>query len=177
MSWLIHITLRRVKETATMALILRIMQTIKSKQGCIGKGIDKLSVKNMHPKQIENLINQSAQDRYEYFIRYCADFETVCGLVVGEDNWVIFRDQSGDEIFPLWPHPDLAEACCFDEHKEMNATPQLIGLESFINNCVPDMVEDNVLFSIFYSKDREGLAIDGMNLKSALQEEISGTWE
>ena len=131
----------------------------------------------MHAKQIENLLKQSPENRYEYFVRYCADFEEVWGLVVGEDNWVIFRDPEGDEIFPLWPHHDLAEVCRFEEHEKMGATPQPIDLESFIKNCIPDMVTDGVYFGIFYDRARVGLAVSGLTLKNDLEGEVGAIWE
>ena len=81
----------------------------------------------------------STEDRYTYFIRHCADFEQVWGLVVGEDNWVIFKDNEGDKIFPLWPHIELAELYCFEKHKKLGAKPQAINLEAFIQKCIPDM--------------------------------------
>lgn len=131
----------------------------------------------MHEKQIENLLKQSPEQRYEYFVRYSADFEQVWGLVVADDNWVIFKDADGEEIFPLWSHPDLAEACCFEEHKQMGAKPQAIGLESFIKNCIPDMVSDGVYFGIFYDKSRVGLVVEGEVLKVELEEEVRTVWE
>ena len=131
----------------------------------------------MHEKQIENLLKQSPEERYEYFVRYCADFEQVWGLVVGDDNWVIFKDANGDEIFPLWPHSDLAEVCCFEEHKKMGAKPQAISLDSFIKNCIPDMVSGGVSFGVFYDNKREGLAVEGRELKSAFEEEVKTVWE
>ena len=134
-------------------------------------------IKSMHERQIENLLKQSPEQRYEYFVRYSADFEQVWGLVVGEDKWVIFKDADGDEIFPLWSHPDLAAACCFEEHKQMGARPQAIALESFIQNCIPDMVSGEVRFGIFYDKSREGLVIEGETLKAALEDEVGSVWE
>ncbi len=86
-------------------------------------GTDMARDKAMNRKQIDNLLKMPSEERCSYFIRYCADFEEVWGLVVGEDNWVIFNDKEGDEIFPLWPHRDLAEECCFSEHRELGAEP------------------------------------------------------
>lgn len=133
--------------------------------------------KKMHDNQIQNLINLSAEERYEFFIRYCADFEEVWGLTVGEDNWVVFKDYNGDEIFPIWPHADLAESCCFDEHKDLNAKPQLMKLDSFMKNCIPDMISANVYFGIFFNHKREGLTVDGVTLKNAIEEEVKSVWE
>jgi hypothetical protein len=131
----------------------------------------------MHEKQIDNLLKQSPEERYNYFVRYCADFELVWGLVVGDNNWVIFKDAEGDEIFPVWSHADLAEVCCFKEHKEMGAKPQAISLDSFIKNCIPDMVSDGVYFGVFYDNEREGLVVEGGVLKAALEEEVGAVWE
>ena len=135
------------------------------------------NIKKMHEKQIVNLLKQSVEQRYEYFIRYCSDFEQVWGLVVEEDNWVIFKDNDGNEIFPLWPHHDLAEKCCFHEHKEMGAIPQAINLDSFINNCIPDMNNEGVVFGIFYDEFREGMIVDGNLLKEDILNETESTWE
>lgn len=131
----------------------------------------------MHDRQIENLLKQSAEQRYAYFVRYCAAFDEVWGLTVGQDNWVIFRDADGDDIFPVWPHSDLAEACCFEEHKSMGAKPQAMSLESFIQKCIPDMVSDGIYFGIFYDNTRKGLAVDGEILKAALEKEVKAVWE
>jgi len=83
----------------------------------------------------------------------------VCGLVVGVDNWVIFKDTDGDEIFPLWSHPDLAQACRFEEHKMMGAKPQVMSLESFVKNYIPNMIAEGVIFGIFYDSTRKGLRL------------------
>lgn len=153
------------------------MLITKSKLDCIDTGIKMTQNNKMHKKQIDNLSSLSPQERYKYFVRYCADFENVWGLTIGDDNWVIFKDEEGEEIFPLWPHADLAEACCFEEHKTMGAKPQSISLDSFIQNCIPDMISDKVFFGIFYNRDREGLAVDGNTLKEALENEINTVWE
>ncbi len=153
------------------------MLIIKSKLGCIGIGTKMTQHKKMHEKQIDNLLTLRPEERYDFFVRYCADFERVWGLTVGDDNWVIFKDKEGDDIFPLWPHPDLAEVCCFEEHKTMGAKPQSILLDSFLQNCIPDMISNKVLFGIFYNKDREGIAIEGNALKETLDNEINSIWK
>jgi hypothetical protein len=135
------------------------------------------NVPNMHDRQVENLLKLPPKDRLDYFVRYCADFEQVWGLVVGEDNWVLFKDEQGDEIFPIWSHPKLAETCCFEEHRVLNAKPQAMVLNSFLENCIPDMISNNVLFGVFYDKNRTGLSISGENLKIAIEDEIKSVWE
>ncbi len=133
--------------------------------------------KKMHEKQISNLLALSVEERFEFFVRYCADFEEVWGLVVSDDEWVIFKDSEGDEIFPLWPHKDLAELCCFEEHKQMGAKPQSIPLRAFIDECIPDMISQHVYFGVFYDKNRKGLAVSPEKLDYTLKDEIKSIWE
>ena len=126
----------------------------------------------MHLKQIENLLKLSSEDRVEYFVRYCADFEEIWGLTVDDNNWIIFKDAEGDEIFPLWPHKDLADFCAFDEHKEMGAKPSSISIYSFIEEFIGDPSLKDVYFGIFYNKNREALVLKGETLKEELEAEL-----
>lgn len=131
----------------------------------------------MHEKQISNLLALPVKERYDFFIRYCADFEEVWGLAVNEDKWVIFKDSEGDEIFPLWPHKNLAEVCCFKEHEQMGAIPQSIPMKEFLDDCLSDMALQHVLIGVFFDKNRKGVAVVPEELKQALQEEIRSIWE
>ena len=126
----------------------------------------------MHHKKIENLLKLSEDERLKFFVRYCADFEEVWGLVVEKDNWVTFTDSENDQIFPIWPHYDLAEYCCFSEHKKIKAMPQSITLEVFLEKCVPDMKDANIYFGVFYDRNKKGLAISPDKLKLYLEDEI-----
>lgn len=133
--------------------------------------------RKMHEKQISNLLKQSPKERYEFFIRYCAGFEEVWGLVVNEVNWIIFKDNEGDEIFPVWPHKDLAEKCIFDEHNDIGAIPKSITLQSFLEMCAPDMASQNVYFGVFYDTKRQGLVVTADKIKADLQREVESIWE
>ena len=108
-----------------------------------------------------------------FFVRYCADFEEVWGLVIGENNWVTFIDSEKDQIFPIWPHHDLAEYCRFIEHKKMDAKPQSIKLKAFLEKCIPDMKDKNIYFGVFYDENKKGLAILAEKLKKLLENQIA----
>lgn len=127
----------------------------------------------MHKKQIENLLKLTQLERYNYFIRYCTDFNEVWGLTVGgEENWVIFKTSNLGEVFPLWPHKDLALECMFQEHRDMGAVPESIPLDIFLEECVKDMEEDNVSFGVFYDLNREGLCVKPDVIKQDFNLEI-----
>lgn len=126
----------------------------------------------MHPKQIENLFKLTNQERVDYFMRYCADWEEVWGLAINDDDWIVFKDGDEDEIFPLWPHQDLAEYCAFEEHKEMGAEPRSISIYSFIDDFINDPDLKDVYYGIFYNKEREALVLKGEALKNGLEAEL-----
>ena len=129
----------------------------------------------MHPKKIENLLMLNANERYDYFIREVAGFENI--WVIGtNDGYIIFRDKEGDEILPIWPHDELAVRCTFKEHKEMGANPESIPLGSFLNSCIPDMVNNRVLFGVFYNDKREGIVVEGEKLLDDLKKEYKEIW-
>ena len=115
-------------------------------------------------------MNLTPQQRYDYFIRQVADFEEVWTIAV-DDGYIMFKDNEGDEIFPVWPHKELAELCCFEEHKAMGAFPESIEFGTFVNECIPDMIKGKVYFGVFYDKKRIGMAIDGNQLKEDLESE------
>lgn len=125
----------------------------------------------MHTKQIENLLNLNEEERVSYFIRYCSDWEEIWGLSVGDD-WIIFKDEDGDEIFPLWPHKELAELCAFSEHKEMGAKPKSISIYTFLDEFLQDEELKDVYYGIFYNKQRQALVLSSNTLKEELEAEL-----
>lgn len=126
-------------------------------------------MKNKNPDEILEL---SRKDRLKYFVRSCADNQRVWGLKK-DGNWLIIRDEDGDEIFPVWPHEVLADKCCFEEHKAVGAKAHAIAVDSFVNACIPDMLESSVGFGVFYDTRKKGLVIDGRELKAAIENELA----
>lgn len=126
----------------------------------------------MNQKQLQEALALSAADRYDYFVQCCAQYDQVWGLAVANDGWIIFNDAEGDEIFPVWPTEAHAKTCCFKEHKAQKAVPKAIKLSSFIERCIPDMHEEDILFGVFYDENGEGLSIEAELLHEAFIEEL-----
>jgi len=126
---------------------------------------------------MNNLIEYSPEERFDYFVRRCADFQEVWGLATECDNWIIFKDADGEEVFPLWPHQELAQECMFQEHRDIGAGPQRIELTSFLQKCAPDMDQQGVRFGVFYDRARIGIAVEAKLLKEALTNEIRNIWQ
>ncbi len=127
----------------------------------------------MHKDKIKNILNLSSEERYEYSIREIVKLGKVWAVAT-PDSWVMFVDESGDEIFPIWPHQEVAELCIFEELKVIGYFIKPIELDSFLKYCIPDMKEDDILFGVFYNEKRETLAITPDKLKIDLDEEYNG---
>lgn len=125
----------------------------------------------MHPKKIKNIINLTHQDRYDYFIREVVKLEKVWGISTPQ-NWVMFEDNEDEVIFPIWPHKEVAELCVFEELKLPDWKVEHIPLSKFVEYCIPDMLDENVIFGVFYNTNRSGLAINPKKLFNDLQSEI-----
>lgn len=125
----------------------------------------------MHPKKLENLLNLSPNDRYDYFIRNSVGYEKVWVLEVDNSQLVMFNDGE-DTILPVWPIEQLAQHCMFPEHRQMGAKPRCIQLDSFMDNCIPDMIRDKVFFGIFYNDEMEALIVPGDALKEDMSDQI-----
>lgn len=130
----------------------------------------------MKKQKLDNVLSLTADERYEYSIREFVQFEKVWVLGT-EEGYVSFKDNEGDEMFPIWPHRELVEECMFEEHRNMGAIPEFIFVESFVQNCIPDMIGEGVLFGVFYDRDRRGLAVDGAKLSEDIKFEFEEIWD
>ncbi|WP_255462680.1 DUF2750 domain-containing protein [Galbibacter sp. BG1] len=120
-------------------------------------------------KKISNIINLSAQERYDYFIRKIADFEEVWGLYDG-DGWAMTMDDGGRKAMPFWPEKEFAKLCAQNEWE--NYKPKAIGLDDFIEKWLVGMYKDNLKAVVFYTPNNKGLIIYPHKLKDDLEEEL-----
>lgn len=125
----------------------------------------------MNENKIENLLNLSENERFEYFVQQAVNFGEVW-TIANEKGYLIFKGNDKQEIFPVWTARELAERCMFQEHKEMGAVASKISLKSFLEQCIPDMESQGVSFGIFFNDKRAGLVISPEDLRFELDGEI-----
>ncbi|GHI01347.1 DUF2750 domain-containing protein [Neobacillus kokaensis] len=99
----------------------------------------------MNIKEVESVINQPPNLRYEYFIKKAADYEEVWGLY--DDGWATAQDDDGNTLIPIFPKKEFAEYCAVHEWNKFKAVP--IDLYEFIDKWLVGMKEDRVKPSIF----------------------------
>ncbi|WP_040252155.1 DUF2750 domain-containing protein [Psychroserpens mesophilus] len=62
----------------------------------------------MNIKKIENVLKQSAQDRYGYLIRKVADFQTIFTICDRSGGLITIGDNKV-KCIPFWPEKEFAE--------------------------------------------------------------------
>ena len=99
----------------------------------------------MNQKELDSIIKQPPNIRYEYFIKKVADYEEVWGLY--DDGWATAQDDDGNMLIPFFPRKEFAEYCAVNEWNNFKAEP--IDLNEFIENWLVGMRKDRVKPSIF----------------------------
>ena len=99
----------------------------------------------MNQKELDSIIKQPPNIRYEYFIKKVADYEEVWGLY--DDGWATAQDDDGNMLIPFFPRKEFAEYCAINEWNNFKAEP--IDLNEFIENWLVGMRKDRVKPSIF----------------------------
>lgn len=119
-------------------------------------------------RKIENVIKLNNIDRYNYFIREVVKLEKVWAISTS-DSWLTFIDNNNDTIFPVWPHKEVAELCLFEEFKQLDFIIESIDYTNFKEYCIPDMLENNIYFGVFYNNERKALIVSGEDLLNDLE--------
>lgn len=125
----------------------------------------------MHKNHIEGLSSMSNEERLEHFIQTVVDLEEVWGVGLNNENWITQIVES-EEIFYVWQYKEFAESCNFLKDNSSGERILQITLDSFINNCLPDLINKNIKIAVSINLDRDGLIIDPQYLLNELNDEL-----
>lgn len=78
----------------------------------------------------------SAGERYLYFLKKIADWETAWGL--WDDGWALYRVESEtSEAMPLWPSREYAENCACESWSRYQ--PKEISVNELFSDILPGL--------------------------------------
>ena len=123
---------------------------------------------NLHPKQIEAVLNLPGPERYKHFVKQVTDSEKVWGLY--KDGWALAATSDGTEVFPVWPAKDYAALCARDEWADFE--PSEFTLEEFMSELLPKLEVRGVLPGIFYTPKDRGVTPKISQLLTDLKKEL-----
>ena len=118
----------------------------------------------MRNSKIENVINLTASERYDYFIRKIADFEEVWGLKDAE-GWALMGSEE-QVLFPIWSEKEFAELCKWDNYQ-----PTPIPLNDFIEKLLPKLEKDRIMLAVLPLVKGKGIIRKVQEVKSDIEQE------
>lgn len=125
--------------------------------------------RELSQSQCTALLSSPGPARFKHFIARAADCERVWGLR-DATGWVALADDTGAPEFPVWPHPDYAQACATQAWG--GSLPAEIDVHDFIAAWLPDMTERKVFVAVFPTLLMQGVWMNPAELQQYLAEEL-----
>jgi hypothetical protein len=115
------------------------------------------------------LLSSPGHARFKHFIRRTADCERLWGLR-DATGWVALADDTGAPGFPVWPHPNYAQACATEAWT--GGLPAAIDVHEFIDEWLPNMPDGVVGVALFPTSSMKGVWTKADELRRYLAEEL-----
>jgi len=84
------------------------------------------------------------------------------------DGWVLYADDKGQQLVPVWPARAFAEACCTNEWAE--CTVEMIPLSEWLSAWIPGMIRDGRAVAAFPLPDDRGMIVEPKRMATDLRE-------
>ena len=114
--------------------------------------------------QFDAVVRLSDDERFDYFLQKVIRWETIWSLSSPE-GWVELSSPDGDELLPLWPHRDFAQAWAVDDWSDCQ--PEAIELGAWLERWTTGLSRDQTLLTIFPVGD-EGLVLTPADFEQSL---------
>ncbi|WP_254512915.1 DUF2750 domain-containing protein [Anatilimnocola floriformis] len=105
-------------------------------------------------------------ERYAYFLRYVTESEELWTLRNAED-FVMYSDENGRELVPVWPHRRFAEACADSAWDETVAFK--IDLDRWLAAWTPGLETEGRLVAVFPLANDQGVIVSPEQLAADLE--------
>ncbi|NEN75470.1 DUF2750 domain-containing protein [Pelistega sp. NLN82] len=111
----------------------------------------------MNIKEIENVLSLPKEKLYKTFLLRVADYNQI--WVLDDDGILLYGDNEGRRIFPIWPEKEFANLCATDDW--IGAKALSIDLEEFLTDYIPEIIDNNDLLSIFpRNNDKQSIVLE-----------------
>lgn len=110
----------------------------------------------MGKRRLAALSGLPPAERYRVFVEAVADSETLWGLR-GDDAWAAARGEDGRLLLPVWPRPELAEACAVGDWAP--CAPAGLPLAGFLDAWLPGLAREARAVSVFPTPTSPGVIV------------------
>jgi hypothetical protein len=119
-------------------------------------------------KEIDAVVRLDGPARFEHFVKRVVDEERAWGL--WKDGWALMAASDGEQVFPLWPAREYAEACRVEDWSAYE--PEEIPLRRLLDELLPKLKDDRVRPGVFPTPHGKGVTPTVDELQAALREEL-----
>ena len=121
-------------------------------------------------KEMENVWRLDGDARFRRFVKGIAAAQAAWGL--WEDGWALLADDDGNQVFPLWPDREYADACRIDGWQSY-ITKEVL-LDDLLDDLLPRLHEQKIRIAVFPTPGgKDSPTIDGPSLAVAVREELT----
>ena len=118
----------------------------------------------LQEREIWATLAADSRRRCEYFVHRVLETRRVWGLY--DDGWAALGDE-GRPVLPFWPHETYAHL--FRGENLADYVPRAIGLEVFLDECLPEMRRTGVGVAVFPVPDGEAVILPVDKLEAILR--------
>ena len=122
----------------------------------------------MDPAKFTQILSLSPEERYDYFLRYAAEWEKVW-LIQQNGKYVTLGDGQENIFVPVWPEKEFAEAMLQNDWNEY--LPHMMETNEFLS-WLDGLHEKGYSVAAFPSQDLQGVVVSARELKEHLLLEI-----
>ncbi len=119
------------------------------------------------PSEVDAVLQLDGPKRHNHFVKRVVDEEMAWGL--WKDGWALMADDTGQQVFPLWPAREYAKLCAVANWSDYE--PEEIALVDLMSDLLPKLGERNVLAGVFPTPGGKGVTVTATELASALDAE------
>ncbi len=120
-------------------------------------------------KEFESVSALAPMKRFQHFVKRVADWEEVWSLK-NDDGWILLATSQGQEVVPLWPHPDYAQT--FATEQWADCVPAAIGLTTFLEQWISGITRDGRWISVFATPSSSGIVLEAEAFRRAINAHI-----
>ncbi|GAA3919750.1 DUF2750 domain-containing protein [Chitinophaga oryziterrae] len=122
-------------------------------------------------REIDSVLSESPEKRFEYTIKRIADWETLWTIVDEAGALGMLTDEVQNVIFPIWPFKEFTQLYCTGDFA--NYTPMVIELSDFLEEYLPDYENKNYKLSLLPLPTKKGEVMDISLFREALNSELN----
>ncbi|WP_419868696.1 DUF2750 domain-containing protein [Chryseobacterium sp. CT-SW4] len=126
-------------------------------------------MENVNRNRLENILKLEPLKRYQYFIKYVADWEVFYTLTDKNGNYIL-SELEGQKLFPVWSAEEFVKLCMISGWE--GTSIKKMNLDDLENEIIDFVANSDYLFNVFPVHDKTGFVVNLDEFSRDLSEEL-----